>query len=313
VYPEVCVYSDPFDGLTVELTELRGLIKLVPPLIEADRERRWKEIGARPGDPDAPEVIDIYEAEAGAEEGWGFADFGRTIHVAAVVTAWAVFQDYLARELREKFLSYDLSKQPPLAALVEEEQRAWDRRFERIEKRYRDFAGIPLAQWQSWDQVRHARELRNALVHNQVALGPHLIDLALWLSASEATSVRASRLTPERVQLEIRMTNGVARVDLAADLPSVDLIEARDAAGTLFGRRSGTLVRRALRRIRRPRGGALVDSLALQLDAFAATARGEPGGPLARAADGVAVMAVIEAARRSADAGGADSETARPR
>ena len=35
-----------------------------------------------------------------------------------------------------------------------------------------------------------------------MALGPHLIDLALWLSASEATSVRASRLTPERVQLE---------------------------------------------------------------------------------------------------------------
>jgi hypothetical protein len=91
VYPEVRVYEDPFEGLTVQLSELRGLIRIVPPLIEADRERRWEEIGSRPGDPGGPEMIDIYEAEAGSEEGWGHADFARTIHVAAVVTAWAVF------------------------------------------------------------------------------------------------------------------------------------------------------------------------------------------------------------------------------
>jgi hypothetical protein len=167
VYPEVRVYPDPFDGLNVQLSELRGLIKLVPPLIEADRQRRWEEIGARPGSPDDPDMIDIYEAEAGAEEGWGHANFDRTIYVVAVITAWAVFQDYLARQLKENYLSYDLSEHPPLAALVEEEARSWDRRFEKIETRYRDFAGIPLAQWPSWDQVRHARELRNALVHNQ--------------------------------------------------------------------------------------------------------------------------------------------------
>lgn len=167
MYPEVRVYPDPLDGLTVQLTELRGLIKRVPPLIEADRQRRWEEIGARPGGPDDPEMIDIYEAEAGAEEGWGHANFDRTIYVAAVVTAWAVFQDYLARQLKENYLSDDFSKHQPLAALVEEEVRTWDRRFEKIEKRYRDFAGIPLADWPSWDQVRHARELRNALVHNQ--------------------------------------------------------------------------------------------------------------------------------------------------
>jgi len=34
VYPEVRVYADPFEGLTVQLTELRGLIKIVLPLIE---------------------------------------------------------------------------------------------------------------------------------------------------------------------------------------------------------------------------------------------------------------------------------------
>lgn len=33
------------------------------------------------------EVIDVYGVEAGLDEGWGFADFGRTILVAAVVFA----------------------------------------------------------------------------------------------------------------------------------------------------------------------------------------------------------------------------------
>ncbi len=100
MYPEVRVYADPFEGLTVQLTELRGLIKLVPPLIDADRERRWREISERPSDGEDGDVIDVYGDEAGPKEGWGFADFGRTIRVAAVVFAWAVFQDYLARELK---------------------------------------------------------------------------------------------------------------------------------------------------------------------------------------------------------------------
>jgi hypothetical protein len=167
MYPEVRVYSDPFEGLTVQLTELRGLIKIVPPLIEADRERRWREIGERPSDGEDGDVIDVYGAEAGPEEGWGFADFGRTIRVAAVVFAWAIFQDYLVRELRANYLSYDLSEYPALAVLVEEDVRSWNRRFDQIKKRYRDFAGIALNKLPSWDQVLHAQELRNALVHNQ--------------------------------------------------------------------------------------------------------------------------------------------------
>jgi hypothetical protein len=68
VYPEVRVYADPFEGLTVQLNEMRGLIKIVPPLIEADRDRRWPEIGSRPGDPDGPDMIDIYEATATLQE-----------------------------------------------------------------------------------------------------------------------------------------------------------------------------------------------------------------------------------------------------
>jgi hypothetical protein len=167
MYPEVRVYADPFEGLTVQLTELRGLIKIVPPLIDVDRERRWAEIGERPSDGDDGDVIDIYGAEAGPEEGWGFADFGRTIRVAAVVFAWAVFQDYLARELKRRYLSYNLSEAPALAVLVEDDVRSWDRRFDQIKKRYRDFAGIALGELRSWAEVLHAQELRNALVHNQ--------------------------------------------------------------------------------------------------------------------------------------------------
>jgi hypothetical protein len=78
-----------------------------------------------------------------------------------------VFQDYLARELKRSYLGYDLSGSPALAVLVDEDVRNWDRRFEQIKKRYRDFAGIALNELPSWDQVLHAQELRNALVHNQ--------------------------------------------------------------------------------------------------------------------------------------------------
>lgn len=153
VYPEVRVYADPLEGLTAQLTELRGLIKRVPPLIDADRERRWKEISERPSDGEDGETVDIYGTEAGPEEGWGFADFGRTIRVSAVVFALAVFQDYLVRELRRR--------------IVEEDVHSWDRRLSDIVLRYRSAAGISLKQLPGWDQVRHAQELRNALVHNQ--------------------------------------------------------------------------------------------------------------------------------------------------
>jgi hypothetical protein len=112
-------------------------------------------------------VIDVCEAEAGAEEGWGHAKFDRTIYVAAVVTAWAVFHDYLGRQIRQRYLGYNLGKHPQLAILVEEDVRSWNRRFDKIETRYRDFADVALGKLPGWDYVRHAHELRNALVHNQ--------------------------------------------------------------------------------------------------------------------------------------------------
>jgi hypothetical protein len=175
-YPKVRDYADPFEGLNAQLGELRGLIKIVPPLIEADRRRRWEEIGAIPGDP-AAEWIDIYEREVGTKESWGHTDFERTIYIAAVVTAWDVFRDYLGRQLKDSFLNHDLSGYHPLATLVEDEIRSWDRRFDQIQKRYKDFAGIKLQDLRGWHSVLHAHQLRNALTHN----------LGLYTSAYLAT------------------------------------------------------------------------------------------------------------------------------
>src|SRR4051794_33549395 len=92
-------YSHPIEALRDQLMEARGLAKVVPPLIQADREERWAEIGRRPGDPDL-EMIDIYETEAGPEEGWGHADFGRVVLAAAITNSWEALHDYLIRELQ---------------------------------------------------------------------------------------------------------------------------------------------------------------------------------------------------------------------
>ena len=167
MYPEVRVYADPYEGLIAQLTQLHGLVKLVPPLIEADRQKRWEEIGSRPSDGEDGDVIDVYSEEAGPEEDWGFANFDHTVYLAAVVTAWAAFQDYLARQLRNTCLRYDLSEHPPLAKLVQEDVRTWDRRFDALVRRYSDFAGVALKALPAWEHINHAQELRNALVHNQ--------------------------------------------------------------------------------------------------------------------------------------------------
>jgi hypothetical protein len=167
MYPEVRVYADPHEGLSAQLTQLRGLIRLVPPLIQADREKRWEEISSRPSDGEDGDVIDVYSQEAGPEEDWGFASFDRTIYIAAVVTAWAAFQDYLVRQLRESRLQYDLAEHPVLAKLVQEDVRNWDRRFDVLVRRYSDFAGVTLKALPTWAHINHAQELRNALVHNQ--------------------------------------------------------------------------------------------------------------------------------------------------
>jgi len=154
-----------FQRLNDELLELRGLIRLVPPLIEEDRQRRWEEIGDRPGDPDL-EWIDIYEREAGPDEGWGHADFARVLYASTVVTAWETFRFHVTSSLFDATLRYDLSAHPALRMVVAAERRSWDRRFEVVVRRYKDFLGIQLTSLTKWESVRHAQLLRNAIIHN---------------------------------------------------------------------------------------------------------------------------------------------------
>jgi hypothetical protein len=232
MYPQVRHYRDPFEGLKAQLTELKGLIKIVPPLIEADRERRWEEIGPRPGD-GSQEMIDIYEDEAGPEEGWGHADFSHTIQAAAVVTAWGVFHECLIRQLFESCLPYNLEKYPVLDRLVTDERRRLDRRFEDIQRRYADFAEVYLKELSNWDAVVHAHQLRNAIVHNsgQYTLPYLRTKLARRPTADDLNGIispgdDAALVNKETIPLSPDFTEGVIS----------DLVEAaREVSDALSG------------------------------------------------------------------------------
>jgi hypothetical protein len=163
---ELRIYQDPYDALSERLGQLRGLIKKVPPMIEADRQRRWTEIAQRPGSA-VDETIDIYETEAGPEEGYGHARYDQVLYSTAIVTAWESFHVYLAHLLERRCLRYDLESHPVLDSLVNDERKRWDRRFDDLVRRYKEFGGLDLKDLgDPWKKVLHAKELRNALVHN---------------------------------------------------------------------------------------------------------------------------------------------------
>lgn len=143
-------------------------------------------------------------------------------------------------------------------------------------------------------------------------LGPHLVDLARWLSGDEVAGVRAASLSHERAELELDLERGRATLRCAADRPHRELIEARGEDGHLLARHSeGGLVAGLCGRLaRRGEPHPLVASLTAQLESFARAARGEPEPALATAADGHAVMAVLDAARACAAGGGRPVELA---
>jgi hypothetical protein len=141
------------------------MTRIVPPLIDADRKRRWDEIRSRPATSE-DDVNTVYEREAGPDEGHGHARFDHAIHVAAIVTAWELFRDCLTRMLREAALRVDLSGHPLVAKLVDDEVKQWDRRFDRVETRLKDFTGTDFRRTTEWRGVQHAQQLRNALTHN---------------------------------------------------------------------------------------------------------------------------------------------------
>jgi UDP-N-acetylglucosamine 3-dehydrogenase len=146
-------------------------------------------------------------------------------------------------------------------------------------------------------------------------LGPHLIDLACWLSDSPLRSVRTMFRTRDRCTLELELGRARASLSCATDRPYREVVEVRGANGRLLARRiEGGLPRAALGLLR-PSSDQLGDSLVGQLEAFCACVGGGNEGQLASAADGVAIMDAIDAARHSHTLGGAwvdHDATARP-
>lgn len=147
-------------------------------------------------------------------------------------------------------------------------------------------------------------------------LAPHLIDLARWLSGSPIRRVRTALRTQDRCSLELELERASASLSCASDRMYRELAEVWTADGSLGARQSrGGLVRGVLARLR-PSSDQLVESLAGQLDAFCASVRSGDQREVATAADGVAVMDAIDAARRSNVLGGSWVEVpaeARPR
>jgi predicted dehydrogenase len=136
-------------------------------------------------------------------------------------------------------------------------------------------------------------------------VGSHLLDLARWLTGGEIRRVRAAVISQAHASLELDLTRGRAAVGCSTTARYRELAEVRNAKGTPVGHagRGGRLdaLRRRLGREPQP----LVVSLAAELEAFCAAVRGERAPDLAAAADGVAAMAAVEAARRSAAEHGA--------
>lgn len=134
-------------------------------------------------------------------------------------------------------------------------------------------------------------------------LGPHPVDLVRWLTGAEPARVRA-QVGAARASIEIELAGGRgrARVSCDAERPYREQVVVR-AASRRVGRYSAGGLTGAVRAAWRA-DHPLVSSLARQLEAFARAVRGGHDDPLAAVGDGIAVMATLTAARRSALAGG---------
>jgi predicted dehydrogenase len=219
------------------------------------------------------------------------------------------------RLLVEKPPAADLEGAQRLAALDPEPHVAFNRRFLQGTE-LRD--AVPAEGWLELDlELRFQREGWGAHEARDEALldaGVHLIDLACHLSAAAPVAVRRAEISPERAQFELELSRGRARISCATDRRYRELVEVSDRGGKLLGRSVLGQVRGRLASLR----GApdpLVLSLSRQLAALRDPAPGFVLGtdipvqgrtPLATAADGATVMAVVEAARRSAELGGAE-------
>ena len=170
-------------------------------------------------------------------------------------------------------------------------------------------ARVPARGWLDLElELRFRRGGWGAHVSRDEALldaGTHLIDLACFLTGSDPIAVREASIGPERASLSLELGRGRARLSCATDAGYRERVAARDSGGREHASHAlGGLRTRAARLRGAPDPLAL--SLRRQLVAFTGFVRGAGPGRLATAADGVRAMAAVEAARHSAELGGAE-------
>ncbi|MGH4008573.1 MAG: Gfo/Idh/MocA family protein, partial [Pseudonocardiaceae bacterium] len=109
-------------------------------------------------------------------------------------------------------------------------------------------------------------------------LGPHLIDLARWITRAEVTDVRCAAVSPERAEFDLALGSARARIRCATNRPHREHVEIHHRRGTVLGRhhRGGLLAALRGRLAARPGPHPLVASLTAQLEAFARAVRGAP-------------------------------------
>lgn len=222
------------------------------------------------------------------------------------------------RSLVEKPPAPDLAAAQRLATLDPPPLLAFNRRFLQGEE-LRD--AIPADGWLELDlELRFRRQAWGAHEARDEALldaGTHLIDLACHLSTAAPIAVRHAVIEPERASLELELSRGRARISCATDRRHREAVVVRDRSGKPLARWGwGGLGARFAALVGRPDPLAL--SLQRQLEAVKAVGvplmepphlllqQGHPHRLLATVADGIGVMAVVEAARRSAELEGAE-------
>lgn len=208
------------------------------------------------------------------------------------------------RSLVEKPPGIDATQAAELARLVPPVSIAFNRRFEPALERLRQ--SLPSDRHLQLSLSIHYRRSRWAPYDVRddalLDLGPHLVDLAR-VFGGEVSRVRTLAQSERHAALELQLDRGHARLDCATDRAYREVFEAK-VDDRLVGRHVCGGLSGALRTRLRPRQlSPLVVQLTAQLEAFAEIVRGGRSEHLATGADGLAAMAVLETARRSARIG----------
>jgi predicted dehydrogenase len=289
-------------------------------------------------DPDAgrlQQCVELWRSES-SEEAEGFSSASELLRSMPidllVVAAPAAHHLALAEEaaaagvpcLVEKPPAPDLATAELLAALDPQPFLAFNRRFlQGIELREE----IPAEGWLELDlELRFQRGAWGAHESHDEALldaGIHLIDLACHLTDSVPIAVRRAEIAPQRTELELELSRARARISCATDRSHREQVTIRDRSGKPLARSTWGGIRTRLSPLL-GRPDPLILSLQRQLEALrdlapqlhhplypAEVGGGAVGGRqrgirLPSAADGIAAMAVVEAARRSGALNGAE-------